>query len=126
MSILTKIRDALSSRGHGWWQSFAVAFNDEGFTVTETLRRKRSANYSATWSSISAVCFQDGGLGSDIFHIYISNASSPILVPVEAAGGNLFWLQLTERGLFPESISAQAVRSISKSGTLWWPPAAAR
>jgi hypothetical protein len=105
---------------------FAVAFNDEGFTVTESVRRKRFANYSATWSSISAVCFQDGGLGSDIFRIYTSSASNPILVPVEALGGNLFWLQLTERGLFPESISAQAVRSRSKSSTLWWPPAAAR
>jgi hypothetical protein len=126
MSILTKIRDAFSAGGHGWWQSFAVAFDDNGFTVTESLRRKRSATYSAAWSSISAVCFQDGGLGSDVFYVYTSSTSSPILVPVEADGGNLFWLQLTERGLFPESISAQAVRSSSKSSTLWWPPAAAR
>ncbi|WP_157599033.1 hypothetical protein [Rhodanobacter sp. Root561] len=126
MNILTRIHGTSSSRGYGWWQSLAVAVNDEGFTVTEALRRERSVNYSATWSGISAVCFQDGGLGSDVFRIYTSSASNPILVPVEAVGGNLFWLQLTERELFPEFISARAVRSRSKSGTLWWPFAAER
>jgi hypothetical protein len=126
MSIVAKIRDAFSGRGHGWWRSFTVTVNEEGFTVTELLRRKCSTNYSATWSSIAAVCFQDGGLGSDVFHIYTSSASSPILVPVEATGGNLFWSQLTERGLFPQAVSEQAVRSNSKSITLWWPPVAAR
>ena len=126
MGIFAKIRDASSGRDHGWWRSFTVTLNEEAFTVTELLRGRRSTNYSATWSSIAAVCFLDGGLGSDVFHIYTSSASSPILVPVEAAGGNLFWSQLTERGLFPEAISAQAVRSCSKGSTLWWPPAAAR
>jgi hypothetical protein len=126
MSLLTRIREAFSSRPHGWWQLFSVTFDDHGFTVKEHSRHAGEITQSASWSSVSAVCFQDGGLGSDVFHVYISGAPDLILVPIEALGGNLFWSQLTARGLFPEAVSAQAVHSTSSGSALWWPPTAAR
>lgn len=82
MNILTRIHGTFSNRGHGWWQSFTVAVNDEGFTVTEALRRERSVNYSATWSGISAACFKDGGLGSDVFASTHQVLPTPYLFPL--------------------------------------------
>ena len=125
MGILTRLREAFSTGSGGWWQQFTVIFDDDGFIVKEHTRRSGEIKHSAQWPAISAVCFQDDGLGSDEFRIY-TDSQDPILVPVEAHGGNNFWKELVKRDLFPEELSAKAVRSTSSGNVFWWPPSAAR
>ena len=88
--------------------------------MTESGRKARSCEVA--WSDVQAVCFVDGGQGSDCFYLYTRSSADPVIVPTEATGGLAFWETLKRRNLFPPEISGQAVRSVGKGSQLWWPP----
>ena len=121
MKLISGIR-ALFNPTVGWWSSFSVASDETGFTVTELRLRSEPVSTTATWHSIRAICFVDGGLGSDCFYSFVGDLADPILVPVESAGGLAFWETLKQRELFPPAISVQAVQSVKAGTQLWWPP----
>ena len=120
LKIISAIRSILKP-AQGWWSDFAVVSDEKGFTVTESHRRDDSTSLAAAWSDVSAICFIDGGLGSDCFYIFTHGPSEPVMVPVEAIGGLAFWEALKQRELFPPESSGHAVRSATSGAQIWWP-----
>ena len=126
MNYFHGLRRRLSGKDRAWWNLFSVRFDDSQFQVVERRIFARDRVQSVQWQEIQTVCFVDGGLGSDVFCIYNSRdpQQPPVQVPTESQGGQLFWEQLKQRGLFPESVSGQAMRSDNRGNQICWPPRA--
>ena len=122
MSLLFTLRSFLRNRSLGWWANVEVSIVDEGFVLEERGSRASRRTDRVQWDSVAAVCFVDGGLGSDCFYIYGADGTQLAIVPVEASGGLDFWSALKERSLFPAEISGHAVQSNTQGAQLWWPP----
>jgi hypothetical protein len=121
MSIFSNLLDRYRNAPRSWWEQFTVIFDASGFSVTEAVWGKEPIEHVVAWQSVTAICFRDGGLGSDSFFVYSQQFKEPVLVPVEANGGNKFWDELKARNLFPQEISAQATTSVVTGAAFWWP-----
>jgi hypothetical protein len=99
-----------------------VALGEDGFTLVESRRKGPPLSVSVPWASVAAVCFVDGGVGSDCFYLFSREQTELAMVPVEGTGGLAFWDELKRRNLFPAEISGQAVQSSAQGAELWWPP----
>src|SRR5688500_6427647 len=67
MNFLAGFKRRLKGKDRAWWELFFVSFDDFGVVVTE---RKVSGDPEVSfvvWEEIRYVCFEDGGLGSDVF-----------------------------------------------------------
>lgn len=119
MSLLAdRLKRFKSGRG-AWWEAFDVSFDGEHVVVVEQ-RRSEVTEERFCWSSVRRVCFEDRGLSSDVFYVFTSERPEAFMIPVEASGGNALWDALRQRGLFPEPVSAAAVRS-TDGGLYCWP-----
>ncbi len=99
-----------------------MSFDEHGVVIYEEHGRcKEPTVRRFEWAGVCRVCFKDRGLSSDVFYISTTDSEKPFMVPTEAQEGEAFWTALRERGLFPEEISAAAVRS-TDGGFYCWPP----
>ena len=124
MKYIHGLKRRLQGKDRGWWNFFEVKFDDSHFQVVERRIWGQDRFASVLWRDVHAVCFVDGGLGSDVFHIYADHElqNTPVQVPTEGDGGQMFWQELKLRGLFPESVSGAAVTSSDRGREIWWPP----
>jgi hypothetical protein len=114
----------LRGKDRAWWNYFDVQFDDSHFRVVDRRIFGSDRIASVLWQDVRAVCFVDGGLGSDVFRIYTDpdQQEPSAQVPTECDGGQMFWQELKRRELFPESASGAAVTSTAGGSELWWPP----
>jgi hypothetical protein len=122
LALLSALRSFLCNQPGGWWVNVEVSFLEASFLLEERSSRTTPHSVRVQWDSVAAVCFVDGGLGSDCFYIYAADGTQLAAVPVESTGGSEFWSALKERGLFPAEISGHAVQSNVQGSQLWWPP----
>ena len=76
--------------------------------------------WSFAWAEVERVCFKDGGLATDLFYVWERGGDEATIEPVEADGGLESWDELRARELFPDEVSALAVRSVD-GGYYCWP-----
>ena len=122
LSLFTRLRESFQTQPGGWWKSFTVLPSEHEFVVEDHRNKDQVHAIRVAWASVAAVCFVDGGQGSDCFYLFAADRTELAVVPVEASGGLAFWDALKARNLFPEQVSSQAVTSATQGTQLWWPP----
>lgn len=100
----------------------AVEFDDAIVRVRALDGYDPAWNQECRWPEIVRVCFRDGGPNqTDIIYLDLHHRSEPVEIPTEARGGDAFFGELEVRGLFPQPIRGEAIRS-SDGGLYCWPP----
>lgn len=118
MNLIADLLSRFRRKPRAWWQAFDVSFDEHSVVIRERCPRKvREERFS--WSSVRRVCFKDRGLSSDVFFVFTADRDGAFMVPVEAKGGNAFWDALRQRRLFPDEISAAAIRSTDGAYYCW-------
>lgn len=112
-----------------WWserqrkplsEHLAVVCSDEGVAVQVLSGMEQEWNQSCRWMDIKRVCFKDQGIyQSDLIYLEVANQERPVIVPTEARGGDEFFGQLEERGLFPREIWAKAIAETGGATHCW-------
>ena len=100
----------------------AVECDDQGFRLLTQVEQAQQVQ-AIQWSEVRRVCFRDMGMmHSDLLLIEVVGSSAPVIVPIEARGGDALWNTLLARGLFPDDLATKAIRS-TDGGVYCWPPA---
>jgi hypothetical protein len=103
-------------------QRFAVEFDDADIRMRVLAYADASWNQQCRWSDIVRVCFRDGGLHfTDRLYLELRDRAQPIEILLEAKGGDELLQELGRRGLFPQPVFGEAVRS-TDGGMYCWPP----
>lgn len=113
-----------------WWKRrrrtlkdlLTVEYDEQEVRVRVIDRLDLHFNQTFRWNDVVRVCFQDGGMdSSDILFIELRGRGKPALVLTEANGGDAFFGELCDRGLFPEKVWRRAIGETS-GGRHCWPP----
>ena len=113
-----------------WWNRrgrtlkdlLTVEYDEQDVRVRVIDRLDLHFNQTFRWNDVVRVCFQDGGMSSsDILFIELRGRERPAIVLTEANGGEVFFGELCDRGLFPEKVWRRATGETS-GGTHCWPP----
>jgi len=99
---------------------FRVTFDDEGVALEAAPPGREPWRQSFAWSSVTLVCFKPGPLGSDSIFVVTKERPQSYVVPIQAAGGGLFFDELITRGLFGAEMAIEAASATE--GIFCWPP----
>jgi len=95
--------------------------SDSGATISAAPPGKEPWQQHFLWDRVERICFTDGCLyDSDEFAVYTTEQPQPYFIPLDAKGGAEFWKWVRDRHLFPDEVSAIAVRA-SAGETICWP-----
>ena len=98
-----------------------VAFDETNVRVRALEEAHRSWNQECRWADVARVCFRDAGpWQSDTIYLELHDRPQPLEIPIEARGGAELLGELHARGLFPQPVFGQAIRS-TDGGLYCWP-----
>lgn len=122
MGLLRFIRDVATGRtGRPVSEWFAVEFDSEVVRVAAEPPGRKPWSQQFRWSDIERICFKAEGLTtSDGIYVFTRLRPESFAIPIEARGGQEFWAEVIDRGLFDPELAIQAASSTG--GTFCWPP----
>lgn len=88
---------------------FFIEFDQSTVFVRAHPPHQDAWQYQFSWANVCRVCFKDGGLSqSDGLYVWITGQEESFVLPTEASGDSAFFLELNQRGLFPDDLMKQA------------------
>lgn len=121
MGLFRFIRDLLTGRmNRPLSEWFTVEFDSDLVRVAADPPGRKPWSEQFSWSDIERICFKaEDFTTSDGIYVFTRLRPESFAIPVEARGGQDFWSEIINRGLFDAELAIQAASS--PSGTFWWP-----
>jgi hypothetical protein len=99
---------------------FTVEFDSQVVRMEAEPPGRAAWSEQFRWSDIERVCFKSEDFAtSDGVYVFTRLRPESYVIPIEAQGGQDFWAEVIERGLFDAELAIQAAGSAG--GTFCWP-----
>lgn len=112
---------ALSGKATPSIKWFRVWFDSEKVYMAAQPAGREPWIQDFRWADIEHICFQaEDFYISDGIYVFTKVRPESYVIPIEAVGGQEFWFELINRGLFDAELAITAATAVE--GKFWWPP----